>query len=227
MLLLYFFTGIGLNARLDDLISGGRPLLVLLAMTLVYLVIQNAIAAVSVVAARPAQGHHRFRRLGLADRRPRHDNRLGADHHPAIRPRQCARSRHRDRDARPRRRQPRRRPDRRLSHRALSSQRPARADPVVGLPEDPSDQADDDLSHVDLLRTVLVLNVVILIAYDWRRLVEETGIKLPLFVVCLLVGIVVTNVVPRLAARRSPGRRAAGPGARSRISRSTSSWRCR
>ena len=29
MLLLYFFTGIGLNARLDDLISGGRPLLVL------------------------------------------------------------------------------------------------------------------------------------------------------------------------------------------------------
>ena len=32
MLLLYFFTGIGLNARLDDLISGGRPLLVLLVL---------------------------------------------------------------------------------------------------------------------------------------------------------------------------------------------------
>ena len=50
MLLLYFFTGIGLNARLDDLISGGRPLLVLLALTLVYLVIQNLIAAGSVAA---------------------------------------------------------------------------------------------------------------------------------------------------------------------------------
>src|ERR1700722_5390291 len=48
MLLLYFFTGIGLNARLDDLISGGRPLLILLAVTLVYLVIQNLIAAGSV-----------------------------------------------------------------------------------------------------------------------------------------------------------------------------------
>ena len=50
MLLLYFFTGIGLNARLDDLISGGRPLLILLALTLVYLVIQNLIAAGSVAA---------------------------------------------------------------------------------------------------------------------------------------------------------------------------------
>ena len=50
MLLLYFFTGIGLNARLGDLISGGRPLLVLLALTLVYLVIQNLIAAGSVAA---------------------------------------------------------------------------------------------------------------------------------------------------------------------------------
>ena len=50
MLLLYFFTGIGLNARLGDLISGGRPLLVLLALTLVYLVLQNLIAAGSVAA---------------------------------------------------------------------------------------------------------------------------------------------------------------------------------
>ena len=32
LLLLYFFTGIGLNARLDDLISGGRPFLVLLGL---------------------------------------------------------------------------------------------------------------------------------------------------------------------------------------------------
>src|SRR4249920_3187335 len=37
MLLLYFFTGIGLNARLDDLVSGGRPLILLLALTLAYL----------------------------------------------------------------------------------------------------------------------------------------------------------------------------------------------
>ena len=50
MLLLYFFTGIGLNAKLDDLISGGRPFILLLGLTLVYLVIQNLIAAGSVAA---------------------------------------------------------------------------------------------------------------------------------------------------------------------------------
>src|SRR5579871_193014 len=50
MLLLYFFTGIGLNAKLDDLIAGGRPFLILLGLTLVYLVIQNLIAAGSVAA---------------------------------------------------------------------------------------------------------------------------------------------------------------------------------
>ena len=50
MLLLYFFTGIGLNAQLSDLLTGGRPFLVLLALTVVYLVIQNLIAAGSVAA---------------------------------------------------------------------------------------------------------------------------------------------------------------------------------
>ena len=44
MLLLYFFTGVGLNARLSDLMAGGKPFLILLAVTLVFLVIQNAIA---------------------------------------------------------------------------------------------------------------------------------------------------------------------------------------
>ena len=33
LLLLYFFTGIGLNARLADLIAGGKPLLILLGLT--------------------------------------------------------------------------------------------------------------------------------------------------------------------------------------------------
>jgi len=56
MLLLYFFTGIGLNAKLGDLISGGRPLLVLLGLTLVYLVIQNLIAAGSAVALHLPKG---------------------------------------------------------------------------------------------------------------------------------------------------------------------------
>lgn len=56
MLLLYFLTGIGLNAKFIDLISGGRPLLVLLTLTLAYLVIQNIIAVGSAQALHLPQG---------------------------------------------------------------------------------------------------------------------------------------------------------------------------
>ena len=45
MLLLYFFAGIRLNPRRDDLVKGGQPFFVLLALTLVFLVIQYLIAA--------------------------------------------------------------------------------------------------------------------------------------------------------------------------------------
>ncbi len=42
-LLLYFFSSIGLNADIKTLISGGRPLLVLLALTVGYTVVQNLV----------------------------------------------------------------------------------------------------------------------------------------------------------------------------------------
>ena len=40
-LLVYFFTTIGLNARLGDLLAGGKPLAILLAITIAYMFIQN------------------------------------------------------------------------------------------------------------------------------------------------------------------------------------------
>ena len=69
---------------------------------------------------------------------------------------------------------------------------------MVGLPEDPADKLGDDINHISLLRTLLILNIVILIGFALEELVAETGVKLPLFVICLLVGIVATNTVPRL-----------------------------
>ncbi len=43
ILLLYFFAGIGLSASFKTLISGGKPLLVLTALAVVYIVLQNVI----------------------------------------------------------------------------------------------------------------------------------------------------------------------------------------
>jgi len=198
LLLLYFFTGIGLNAKLDDLISGGRPFLVLLGLTLAYLVIQNLIAAGSVAALGLPKGITPF--LGSASLIGGHGTTIAWA--PIIAQRFGLAnalevgiavatlglvvaslvggpiagfliSRHQ-----------------------LSG--PSAPDPVVGLPDDPDDKPVDDISHIGLLRTLLVLNVVILIGYALEETVAETGVKLPLFVVCLLVAIVVTNIVPRL-----------------------------
>ena len=198
MLLLYFFSGIGLNARLNDLISGGRPLLILLALTLVYLVIQNLIAAGSVAALGLPKGMTPF--VGSASLIGGHgttiawapiiSQRFGISNALEVGIATATLglvvaslvggpiagfliARHH-----------------------LSG--PFRPDPVVGLPDDPDNKPIDDLSHVTLLRTLLVLNVVILIGYALEETIEETGVKLPLFVVCLLVGIVATNIVPRL-----------------------------
>ncbi|WP_353234597.1 sodium/glutamate symporter [Diaphorobacter ruginosibacter] len=43
VLLLYFFAGIGLNADIQTLIKGGRPLVILLALSAVYIVLQNVL----------------------------------------------------------------------------------------------------------------------------------------------------------------------------------------
>jgi ESS family glutamate:Na+ symporter len=199
MLLLYFFTGIGLNARLGDLIKGGRPFLVLLALTLVFLVIQNLIAAGSAAALRLPKGITVL--LGSASLIGGHGTAIAWA--PLIQARfglsnameigvaaatlglviaslvggpvaSLLISRH-----------------------GLSG--PAGEEPMVGLPDEVSDEPDRaDLNHVSLLRTILVLNVAILIGYTIDELVAETGLKLPLFVVCLLVAIVLTNTVPRL-----------------------------
>jgi ESS family glutamate:Na+ symporter len=195
MLLLYFFTGIGLNAKLGDLISGGRPLLVLLALTVAFLVIQNLIAAGSVAALGLPAGITPL--LGSASLIGGHGTTIAWA--PVIAERfdlpnameigvaaatlglviasliggpaaQFLISRH-----------------------GLSG--PSGAAPMVGLPDE---TAKDDLNHVSLLQTILVLNVAILIGFSVDEAIAETGVKLPLFVACLLSAIALTNIVPRL-----------------------------
>jgi len=195
MLLLYFFTGIGLNARLTDLLAGGRTLGILLAITLVYLVIQNAIAIGSVRLLNLPEGLAVF--LGSASLMGGHgttiawapvvaerfnlDNALEVGMAVAtlglvlaslvggpIAGRLIAR---------------------------YNLSGPVEETPVIGLPDEPR---GDDLNHVSLLRTILVLNVAILVGLGVWELVDEFGIKMPAFVVCLLVAIVLTNTVPRL-----------------------------
>jgi ESS family glutamate:Na+ symporter len=49
VLLVYFFTTIGINASVKDLLSGGKPLIILLSITIAYMFIQN-LTGISVAA---------------------------------------------------------------------------------------------------------------------------------------------------------------------------------
>ncbi len=194
MLLLYFFTGIGLNAKLGDLISGGRPLLVLLGLTLAYLVIQNLIAAGGAAALRLPEGVAVL--LGSASLIGGHGTTIAWA--PLITARfglanameigvaaatlglviasliggPVARFL--------------------IARHGLSG--PLDAPPMIGLPDD---APRDDLNHVSLLQTILVLNVAILIGFAVHEALVEAGVKLPLFVACLLTAILLTNTAPR------------------------------
>jgi glutamate:Na+ symporter, ESS family len=51
------------------------------------------------------------------------------------------------------------------------------------------------------LQTLFVMNLAILAGYALHELVDDIGIKLPLFVMCLLCAIAMTNLVPLVAPR--------------------------
>ncbi|MEM7022134.1 MAG: sodium/glutamate symporter [Pseudomonadota bacterium] len=55
VLLAYFFTTIGINSKLSELVAGGRPLAILLGATVVYMLVQN-LTALSVAGAFGAEG---------------------------------------------------------------------------------------------------------------------------------------------------------------------------
>jgi ESS family glutamate:Na+ symporter len=207
VLLLYFFTGIGLNARLSDLFTGGRPFLVLLALTVAYLLIQNLIAAGSVAVLGLPKGITVL--LGSASLMGGHgttiawapliESRFGLANAMEVGVAAATLglvvasivggpvagfliSRH-----------------------GLKGQ--IDEAPAVGLADIPEEPGKEDLNHISLLRTMLVINVAILIGYIVDDLVAETGIKLPLFVSCMIVAIVLTNTIPGLLPRlRWPSR---------------------
>jgi glutamate:Na+ symporter, ESS family len=195
VLLLYFFTGIGLNARFSDLLAGGKPLLILLALTLLYLLLQNMIAAAGATALGLPQGvalllgstsligghgtviawapviNERFNlsnatEIGIASAT------LGLVAASLIGG-----------------------PIGRFLVTRHKLSGPDDAQPIIGLPDE---APQDDINHVGLLRAILVMNVAILIGYVANNGLLQLGVKLPLFVACLLCAIAMTNIAPRL-----------------------------
>ena len=194
VLLVYFFTTIGINASLRDLLRGGRPLSILLAVTIGYMVVQN-LTGISVAAlfGQPAP-------LGLLGGTVS----LIGGHGTAIAWAPRFASEHGIANAMevgiacatfglilaslmggPIAKLL-------IQRHGLKAQG---AEPLdVGLPEE---KKKAGIGHLDFLDAVLAIHISIILGYLLNETLEDLGLKLPLFVTCLFAGILFTNLVPK------------------------------
>jgi ESS family glutamate:Na+ symporter len=194
-LLVYFFTAIGLNARFSDLIEGGKPLIILLVLTLSFIVIQNIIgigstrfldlpSSVGVLAGSASLiGGH-----GTAIAWAPDIVKLGVPQALEIGVAAATLglvvaslvggpiakfllAKHK------------------LS--GKSSEKPS-----VGIEYKKAEKESFD--HMSFMAVLLVIHTCIIIGYLANSVLTELGFKLPLFVTCLLTGIILSNTVPRV-----------------------------
>jgi len=195
-LLVIFFATIGLNARVSDLLVGGRLLGILLVLTVVFIFVQNTVgligtklfglpAGTSVLVGsasligghgtaiawgptiKEATGFAASEEIGIATAT------LGLV---------CAAllggpiAKYLiDRD----------------------KLEPVASDgPIVGLPYETELTKDDDIDHINLMRAMLAANVAVILGYIANQGIAAMGLKLPLFVPCLLAGILMSNTIP-------------------------------
>ena len=198
VLLVYFFTTIGLNARVSDLKAGGRPLVILLVCVAVFLVLQNAvgIAVAKLLGLAPDVGllAGSVSMLGghgtaiawapvfVTQRGLANALEIGV---------LCATAG--------------------LVMASLSGGPLARFLVERYQLESPKDEAPDvgvtygepepAIDYFSFLRAILAIHLSAalgIVAYQW---LASIGFNLPLFVPCLLAGVLLTNALPRIAPR--------------------------
>ncbi|MEM1431024.1 MAG: sodium/glutamate symporter [Pseudomonadota bacterium] len=198
-LLVLFFSTIGLNARVADLLRGGRLLVILLVLTVGFMVLQNVVGLIGVTlfglpnalsvllgSAALIGGHGTAIAWGPTVAEV---SGFGAAAEVGIATATLG-----------------------LVLAALLGgpiakrlidrnhlQGDADATPVVGLSYD--DTGDDVVNHIGLMRATLAAHIAILLGYIANTSIAEMGLQLPLFVPCLLVGIVMSNTVPYIFPR--------------------------
>ena len=207
-LLVYFFTTIGINASLRDLLLGGKPLVILLAVTIAYMFVQN-LTGITVAALfdQPAAVGLLGGSVSLIGGHgtaiawsPRIAEDYGITNAMEIGI-ACATfglilaslmggpiakfliSRH--------------------------NLTPAKAEAVdVGVSDEQSDKHKID--YLDFLDAILAIHVSVIVGFLINTGLESMGLKLPLFVTCLFAGILITNTMPssfpRLSGRKWPSR---------------------
>jgi len=193
-LLVYFFTTIGINASLKDLMAGGKPLVFLLVITIGYMIVQN-LTGISVAALfdLPAPAGLLGGSVSLVGGHgtaiawaPRIAEEYGVSNAMEIGI-ACATfglilaslmggpiakfliNRHQ-----------------------LTPEKVETLD--VGTPEE---QSTSSIGSVDFLDAIFAIHVCGILGVLLNESLEELGLQLPLFVTCLFAGILITNLVPK------------------------------
>jgi len=209
-LLVYFFTTIGINASIKDLIAGGKPLVILLVITIIYMVLQNLTGiGVASLFGQPAQvgmlggtvsligGHGTA--IAWAPRISEDYNIANAMEIGIA----CA-----------------------TFGLILASTmggpiakflitrhdlKPAKKEAMdVGVSQG---QKEVGIGYLDFLDAILAIHVCIIAGFFLNEALQLAGVQLPLFVTCLFAGILITNLVPkkfpRLTGTNWPSRKPA------------------
>ncbi len=213
VLLVYFFTTIGINASVRDLLAGGKPLLILLGITIAFMLAQNLTgigvaslfdlpAAVGVIGGTVSLigGHGTTiawapsiaEDFGIANAME-----IGIASATfglilaSLMGGPIAKF---------------------LINRHKLAPAPQAVEEIqdVGLSQT---QAKQGVDYMDFLGAVLAIHLCIVVGYFLNEAIAGLGLKLPLFVTCLFAGIMITNLVPksmpRLTGKPWPTRTAA------------------
>ena len=200
-LLVLFFSAIGLNARIADLLRGGRLLVFLLGLTIGFMLLQNSVgllgtfvfdlpAAVSVLlgSASLIGGHGTA--IAWGPQIEESTGFLAADEigiatatlglvAAALIGGPIAKFL--------------------IDRGDLHGQHDA--SPIVGLEYEKEGETAESVNHVSLMRATLAAHVAIFFGFIAHGVIGEMGLRLPLFVPCLLVGILMSNTIPYLLPR--------------------------
>lgn len=197
-LLVIFFATIGLNARFSDLLAGGKLLGILLVLTIVFMMLQNAVGLIGAQlfdlpnalgvllgSASLIGGHGTAIAWGptieaqtgfaAADEIGIATATLGLVI-AALMGGPIAKFL--------------------IDRKNLKSTDAGNA--IVGLSYDAEDEQADTVTHVSLMRSLLAAHVAVILGYLLNIWLNNLGLKLPLFVACLMAGIVMSNTIPYL-----------------------------
>lgn len=201
-LLIYFFTTVGLGARIGDLIRGGPILAIMLALTVGFMVVQSAIGILgALVFGLPSQAGVMMGTAALIGGHgtaiawgPVVEETYGVAGAAEIGIAMATLGLivasllggpiakfliQRNKLARPE------------DH----------GESFAGEALNEADRAVGAVTNSDFLRSILWINICVAIGVSLDGALQEAGVMLPLFVPCLLTGIAMSNLVPRLFRR--------------------------